>query len=198
MIRIPKSSKKKTSEESEYSDEPRSEKLVRHRESDDVEECFDDDGKSSEKQDNPALSAAYRILQSGANSRKMLRDKLVKKGFSLTEANYAIALCESQGLLSEKRLLLSHTEYLARKKHYGRSRIYRELLKKFDRESVVSYFDEAIAELDFTELAKAEAERVSYRGKRYVLSRLSSLGYSSHEIYEALDGLIFETESFDT
>lgn len=151
--------------------------------------------KPQDEQKRPeVLSSAYRILQSGANSRKMLREKLVKKGFSVEEANEAIALCEAQGFLSEKKLFLAHAAYLAEKKRFGRRRIRLELMKKFDHASVNAYFDEALEEIDFEALAKAEAKRCAARGKRYTLSRLSSLGYSSHEIYEALEGLSFEDE----
>ena len=94
--------------------------------------------------------------------------------------------------------ILGITEYLARKKHYGKSRLRLTLLQKFDRESFDEYFSEAIEEIDFLENAKLEAERIASRGKRYVLSRLQALGYSSHEIYEALDGLQLESECFDS
>ena len=152
--------------------------------------------KNSEKSEKrpEVLSAAYRILQSGANSRKMLREKLLKKGFSRDEAAFAITTCEEQGFVNEKRLLLSHAEFLAKKKHFGKRRIRMELLKKFDRASVDAFFDEAIKEIDFLTLAKAEAEKGFSRGRRYVVSRLSLLGYSSHEIYEAVEGLSFEDE----
>ena len=88
--------------------------------------------KPRDEQKRPeVLSSAYRILQSGANSRKMLREKLVKKGFSVDEANEAIALCEAQGFLAEKKLFLAHASYLAEKKRFGRRRIRLELMKKF-------------------------------------------------------------------
>lgn len=201
MIRIQKK-KNTSSHPTEESVTPRSERFSQSCEREEADGAlpdFEDSVTATPKtKENPALSAAYRILQSGANSRKMLRDKLMKKGFSRDSADSAIAFCESQGLLSEKRLLLSHTEYLARKKHYGRSRIRRELLQKFDRQSVDEYFGEAIEEIDFEAYAKEEAARVAHRGKRYVASRLSTLGYSAHEIYESLDGLTFEEETSDT
>ncbi len=194
MIRIPKKQNNNLSDFAEDRCAPRSQKFFSGKECEENQayEEAEKSGSAGQTAENPALMAAYRILQSGANSRKMLRDKLFKKGFSSDEAKQAVLLCESQGLFHEKRLFLAHTEYLARKKHYGRSRIRRELLQKFDRQSVEEYFAEAIAEINFGLYAKEEAARVSHRGKRYVVSRLSSLGYSSHEIYEALDGLTFE------
>ena len=189
MIRIHQKKKQNDGEGGEQ--QFRSERLI-------CEEPDPSTGTSDEKKRPEALSAAYRILQRGANSRKMLREKLMKKGFSRSLADEAIAKCELQGLLHEKRLFMAHTEYLARKKHYGKSRLRLTLLQKFDRESFDEYFSEAIEEIDFLENAKIEAERVASRGKRYVLSRLQALGYSSHEIYEALDGLQLESECFDS
>ena len=201
MIRIPKKKTVNAADEENTEALPRSEKLSfgsTQEPSGDEARATCRTSHTTVKSENPALSAAYRILQSGANSRKMLRDKLMKKGFSKDEANTAIAFCEKEGLLHEKRLFVAHTEFLARKKHYGKSRIFRELLLKFDRQTVEDYFDEAISEIDFEAYANAEAERSCHRGKRYVQSRLHTLGYSSHEIYEAVDGLSFETETFDT
>ena len=201
MIRIPKNQRKQSDGAAEEMNESlRSQKLFSDRSEDSEASRSEADELSlpEKSNENPALSAAYRILQSGANSRKMLRDKLIRKGFSQSDAVKAVALCESQGLLHEKRLFMAHTEYLSRKKHYGKSRIYRELLQKFDRQSVDAFFAEAIEEIDFEANAKEEAERVAHRGKRYTVSRLSALGYTSHEIYEALDGLTFEDEIFTT
>lgn len=212
MIRIPKNKKQTSPEMTDDTSEPRSERLIpkgkptadgTFNEVDLADGSLDgtfsgDEARISVKKEDPALSSAYRILQSGANSCKMLRDKLEKKGFSKAEADRVIALCKSQGLLHEKRLFFAYTEQLARKKHYGKSRIRRELLLKFDRQTVDEYFSEAIEEIDFREYAKEEARRVAHRGKRYVISRLNTLGYSSSDIYASLDGLSFETESFDT
>ena len=185
MIRIHQKKKQNDGEGGEQL--LRSERLI-------CEEPDPSTGTSDEKKRPEALSAAYRILQSGANSRKMLREKLLKKGFSKDEIAFAIETCENQGFLNERRLFLAHTEFLARKKHFGKRRVRMELLKKFDRTSVDAFFDEAIEEIDFLEIAKAEAEKGNHRGKRYVVSRLSTLGFSSHEIYEAVEGLSFEDE----
>lgn len=151
--------------------------------------------RTSEEKRPAALSLAYRILQSGANSRKMLRDKILKKGFSQSEAEDAIALCEKQGFLNEKRLFFAHCEYLAHKKHFGKRRIRLEMLKKFDRESVEEFFDEATEEIDFSHLATQEAAKCAHRGKRYAVSRLHTLGYTSHEIYEAVSSFEDDTPS---
>lgn len=191
MIRIPKPKKKQTDEEKEHSF---SERLDLNSACDEVIS----DELSEKDELEGVLSSAYRILQSGANSRRMLREKLIKKGYGREIASKAVAICEKQGMLFEKRLLLAHTEYLARKKHYGKSRIRLVLLQKFDRESVEEYFDEAIGEIDFAAYAKEEAEKGAHRGKRYLVSRLHTLGYSSSEIYKALDGIPLESESFDS
>jgi len=142
---------------------------------------------------SPATSAAFRILQSGANSKKMLRDKLLKKGFSGVECEAAIEECLSLGFVKERELLLTHTLYLANKRHFGKKRIRMELYKKFDRETVEKYFDEALEEIDFQKNAREEALKLLRRGKSYLVRHLALLGYSSHEVYEALKDLPFDT-----
>ena len=71
------------------------------------------------------------------------------------------------------------------------------LLQKFDRRAVEEYFDEALEEIDFSVYAREEAEQYCHRGKAYLVRRLHTLGYTSREIYEALEGIVFEDGSFD-
>ncbi len=209
MIRIPEHKKKNASLPPEGGEEDRetsrAERIVKSASDreDSPEDCFEDacdkrpvinKTKAEEKRD-AVLSAALRILQCGANSKKMLRDKLLKKGFSKDDVERAILFCEEQSLLHEQRLFSAHTAYLAEKKHFGKSRLRLELLKKFDRQSFDDFFDEAIAEIDFSHYARIEAEKSARRGKGYVVSRLRTLGFSAHEIYEALETVVFDEPS---
>ena len=213
MIRIPQ--KKKISAEmldEELSDTPmRSERLSKKPEEEkseeekrDTEKRYRDkvgateEKKAFKKAEEPsdraaATSSAFRILQSGANSKKMLREKLLKKGYPKGECEAAIEECVALGFIKDGELLVAHTAFLAKRKHFGKSRIRMELLKKFDRETVEDYFTEAIGEIDFLKNAREEAVKLLHRGKAYLVRRLYLLGYSSSEVYEALKDLPFET-----
>lgn len=208
MIRIPQ--KKKISTEmldEELTDSPiRSERLSEKpkEEKRDTEKRYRDkvgaweEKKAYPKAEEPkeraaATSSAFRILQSGANSKKMLREKLLKKGYSKRECEAAIEECVALGFIKDGELLTAHTAFLAQKKHFGKSRIRMELLKKFDRKTVEDHFTEAIVEIDFLKNAREEALKLLHRGKAYLVRRLQLLGYSSSEIYEALKDLTFDT-----
>ncbi len=142
--------------------------------------------KKEAKSENSAFAVALRILQAGANSRRMLREKLVKKGFSRIEAEDAVEEAVKAGLLHEKRLFFSHAEFLARRKYYGKSRLRMALLQKFDRETVDAYFEEVTEELDFTVLAKELVMKNANKSREALIGKLKRNGYNGYEIREAL------------
>lgn len=139
--------------------------------------------------EDEAFRAALRILSAGANSSRMLREKLCRKGFSREDAAAAASRAAEAGLVGDCRLLIAHAEYLARKKFYGKSRIRMELLQKFDREIVERFFEEAVEEIEFAAYATTLAGRYADRGREYVIGRLRRAGYASAEIRGALNEL---------
>ena len=140
-------------------------------------------------------SAALRILQSGANSGFMLREKLRRKGYAPDEIEDALREVTDAGLLDDKRLFFAHAEALATRKYYGKRRVYMEVLRKFDRDIVDAYFEEALEEVDFSSLCLAFAKKMGGKGRDALLARLSRQGYTSGEIRYALSSL---EEDIDT
>jgi len=145
-----------------------------------------------------AASSALRILQSGANSSYMLREKLRRKGYSQEEIEEALREVKDAGLCEDKRLFFAHAEFLATRKFYGKRRVYMELMRKFDRETVDAYFEEALSEIDFSALCSAFAKKNAAKGKDALLAKLMRQGYASCEIRYALSFLASESEDNDT
>ncbi len=140
--------------------------------------------------DRPAaLSAVFSLLSAGANSKKMLREKLARKGFSPEESAAAIAEADRLGLIGEKRLLAAYVYRLGTKKYYGPLKIRAEAARKFDRASLDAYLDEAMEELDFDALAKQAAERCLSRGRAYVINKLRALGYDGAGVRKTVHAL---------
>lgn len=143
-----------------------------------------------EKTDRPAaLSAVFSLLTAGANSKKMLREKLARKGFSPEESACAIAEADRLGLIGEKRLLTAYVYRLGTKKQYGPLKIRAEVARKFDRASMEAYLDEAMEELDFDALAEQAAERCVSHGRAYVINRLRYLGFEGSTVRKTLHAL---------
>lgn len=141
-----------------------------------------------------ATSAALRILQSGANSSLMLREKLSRKGYSRDEVEEALDEVQHAGLLDDRGLLFAHAEYLAVRKCYGKRRVYIELVRKFDRPLVEAYFEEAVEEIDFSACCLAFAKKNSKGINSSLAAKLSQRGYAASEIRYALSSLSSEQE----
>lgn len=134
-------------------------------------------------------SSALRILQSGANSSFMLREKLRRKGYSHDEIEDALKEVKDAGLLDDKRLFFAHAVFLATRKYYGKRRVYMELTRKFDRETVVAYFEEALEEVDFSSCCLTFAQKNAAKGRDALAAKLSRQGYTASEIRNALSSL---------
>ena len=145
---------------------------------------------SDRPSDRPAaLSAVFSLLSAGANSKKMLREKLARKGFSPEESAAAIAEADRLGLIGEKRLLAAYVYRLGTKKFYGPLKIRAEAARKFDRASLDAYLDEAMEELDFDALARQAAKRCLSRGRAYVINKLRALGYDGAGVRKTVHAL---------
>ena len=136
-----------------------------------------------------ATSAALRILQSGANSSYMLREKLSRKGYLCEEINEALCEVKEAGLLDDRRLLFAHAEYLATRKYYGKRRVYMELVRKFDRPLVNDNWEKAVEEIDFSSHCLTLAEKNRGKDRNLLAAKLSRQGYTASEIRFALSSL---------
>lgn len=143
-----------------------------------------------------ASSSALRILQSGANSSHMLREKLRRKGYSEEEIEEALREVTEAGLLDDRRLLFAHAEFLAARKFYGKRRVYMELTRKFGRNLVDACFEEAVEEIDFSSYCLTLAKKNATKGKEALAAKLSRQGYASSEIRLALSVLSEQEDNF--
>jgi len=130
--------------------------------------------------------AALVLIRFSANSRKMLEDKLIKRGFSKNVVKIALDNLENGGFINDKQLLCAHAFRLATVKFYGKYRIRLDLCRKFHKETVNKYFDTAIEGIIFEEYAEKLAEKYKSYGKTYVAAKLRRNGYSSQEIRYAV------------
>lgn len=132
-----------------------------------------------------AHDAALKILAAGANSKKMLREKLIRKGYPAEETEAAVEEMDALGFIGEVRLLESYVNVLARRS-YGVLRIRAELIRKFDRDILESHLDALLEEIDFITPATALAEKNAHRGREYVIGKLRRQGYPGNVIREVL------------
>ena len=195
MIRVHQKNKRKATESGTKQPEiletaTKSSKVVNR--TDACDEC--------EKEQTPkrssATSSALRILQSGANSSRMLRDKLSRKGYTREEIEDALDEVKTAGLVDDRRLLFAHAEYLASRKYYGKRRVYMELLRKFDRSLVDIYLEEALEEIDFSSYCLDLAQKNRGKGKDALLAKLSRQGYAASEIRSALSQLVLDEDDY--
>jgi SOS response regulatory protein OraA/RecX len=149
-------------------------------------EAEDGKGKEEKSEYDRALETALRIIMFGENSVRMMREKLIKRGYS-TETSAVIIekLCE-KNLLCDSRLIEKTVASLAEKKFYGKGRIRIELLRKFDRESIEIYFEDAAAEIDFVSAAERFALKNYRSGRERLINAMRKRGYDSSEIKAAL------------
>ena len=135
---------------------------------------------------SPATQAALRILQAGANSSKMLREKLMRKGFEADDCEETLLFLQEQGLLDDQRLLQNHVLFLAERRFYGKARIRLELFCKFDRAVVDECLEEALEGIDFEALCFAAAKKSKGKGREALMQKLRRQGYATSEIRYAL------------
>lgn len=140
-----------------------------------------------EKERPSAYDAAMNLLAFGDNSEKMLREKLARKGYEPSEIADALTTLREKRYISDARLMERYAAALSSKKYYGAYRIRMEMLRRFDRESVEAYFDDAIREIDFKEQAKRCAEKNARKGREYLIRRLRYLGYDREQIRAAVN-----------
>ena len=159
-------------------------------------DACDDCEKEQTPKRSSATSSALRILQSGANSSRMLRDKLTRKGYTREEIEDALDEVKTAGLVDDRRLLFAHAEYLATRKYYGKRRVYMELVRKFDRSLVDTYLEEALEEIDFSSYCLALAQKNRGKGKDALLAKLSRQGYDASEIRSALSQLVLDEDDY--
>lgn len=133
--------------------------------------------------------AALSLIRFSANSRKMLDEKLIKKGYGKEVVKIALDNLEKGGFINDKQLLNAYAYRLATVKMYGKYRIRLDLCRKFYKETVNKYLDSALEDVNFEEYAEKLALTYASYGKTYVASKLRRNGYTTQEIRYAIRDL---------
>ena len=144
-------------------------------------------------QKTSAIKKGIVFLEYAKNTKKSLKTKLVRKGFSAEIAEEAAQFLEKKGYIREDDDAAQLAEALATRKLYGKSRIKKELFTKgFDAETIAFAMEEI--EVDFVRIC---AKRISKAGgkalfseperKRKTTAALLRYGFSYAEIRDALD-----------
>ena len=137
---------------------------------------------TTEAQIRECADAALVLIRFSSNSRKMLEEKLVKRGYPKDVVKIALDNLENGGFINDKQLLYAYAYRLATVKLYGKYRIRLDLCRKFDKETVNKYLDYALEDVNFEEYAEKLAEKYASYGKTYVCSKLRRNGYTTQEI----------------
>lgn len=155
-----------------------------------VGEEMPDEEEFWKKEYDKCLESALRIIMFGDNSRKMMRDKLLMRGYRPDIVGKIISkFCEKK-LISDGPLIKNMTETMVNKKYFGRIRVRQELLKRFDRDSVEIYFDSVVEEIDFESPANEFANNNLKSGKERLIRAMAARGYEAELIKKAVDAAI--------
>ena len=145
--------------------------------------------KSEKSEKENCLSSALMIIRSGENTERMIREKLIRKGYSKEAIEYSFEKIKAVSLTDDKRLLYSYVKTLGEKKLYGPLRIKLEVLKKFDKDIISDYFEDALSEVDFFEAAKRLYEKNSTKDRDFIIRKLARCGFLRDHIKYALNSI---------
>ncbi len=143
-------------------------------------------------QKTSAIKKGIVFLEYAKNTRRTLKTKLVRKGFSPEIAEDAVEYLAEKGYIREENDALQFAETLAVRRHFGKNRIKKELFAKGYTSDIIA---DTIEELD-VDFAKICAERISSMGaedafsspemKRKNTAALLRYGFSYDDIREAM------------
>lgn len=164
---------------------------------DDEPSDFADDGEcedekndtrppSKEKKGRQSATAyAVKLLAYKTYTERRLREKLKNKGYVGAEIDAAIDFAKKQGYINDALIAQNALEKLSVK--YGKRRIFAYLASKGIPREVIEELD--TSEIDFKESAKGVALKLASKGRERekIAASLTRLGFTSSEIYYALD-----------
>lgn len=134
-----------------------------------------------------ATSYAVKLLAYKTYTELGLREKLKNKGYVGAEIDEALDFVKKQGYVNDALIAQNALEKLSVK--YGKRRIFAYLASKGIPREVIEGLD--TSEIDFKESARNVALKMSAKGKESdkIAASLSRYGFTSSEIYFALDGI---------
>ena len=110
-----------------------------------------------------AMKKALSILSFGDNSRRSLRDKLCRSGFSRELAERVVFECVGRGYIDEERQITRLALYEANSSYRGKRYIVAKLARRGYSPSLVSSVIDALAkegEIDFNENLEALSKKL--------------------------------------
>lgn len=135
---------------------------------------------------------AIKLLGFCDRSEKEIREKILKKGYSETECEEAIAFCREYGYIDDGRFAEHFVHDATALKKYGKTRIRAQLRQKGVDEAVI---EEALANVDGErEMLKEELQRrfggldlTDKKVKNKVFGYFARRGFSTRDILYAMN-----------
>ena len=147
------------------------------------------EGLSEEELYSEALRTSMGILQRRDNTEKMLREKLLLRGFEKDTIDRVMDYLYQKGYLNERRMLINAVGYMANSKLFGKSKILCELRAKGFSSAVISeldFSDPELEEIDFrANCIKLFIKRGGRRDTKTV-NTLLRYGHSIDDIHAAI------------
>ena len=143
-----------------------------------------------------AYNSAVASLAFADSSCKALARKLVQKGFDRENAEDAVGVVLSRGLIDEDRIVESRVRVFLGKR-WGRGRILAKLREEGFCNDAINYAAKTLAEIDFIALCSELLQKkypilpTDRQGREKIYAAMSRYGYSSSEIREAI-AVVFE------
>ena len=139
-----------------------------------------------------AKDYAAKLLSFCDRSEKEIREKILKKGYSETECEEAIAFCREYGYLDDSRFAEHFVHDAVELKKLGKARIKMELRQKGIDEETVSEVLETVE--DEREMLKSEMQRrfgnldfSDKKVKNKVFGYFARRGFKPRDIFYAMN-----------
>lgn len=144
-------------------------------------------------QKTSAIKKGIVFLEYAKNTKKSLKNKLVRKGYAVEIAEEAAEYLAEKGYIREDSDAAQYAETLAVRKLYGKNRIKKELFTKgYDGATIACTMEEL--DVDFGEICAKRIQRSGGEAlfsepeaKRKTTAALLRYGFSYDDIREALD-----------
>lgn len=136
-----------------------------------------------------AMATAMRIVMFADNSKKMLREKMIKRDYDPEVIDLVITRMVDGGLIREKPLFEGMAHTLAEKKYYGPLRVRYILSRKFDSDILELYLDAVMSDIDFEAIAFKFVKDNYENGRERVARAMSARGYEAPMIKKTIESV---------
>ncbi len=134
-----------------------------------------------------ALKTAMNILAYAETTESTLEKKLLDKGYSKEDTEYALAYMIKHRYLDEKRYLFRLVEYLGNTKLYGKRRIAMQVKQKgFSQKTLSMWLSDALDCVSDVENCKKALPKVKKDTDKKTVEALMRRGFIYSDIKTAL------------